>query len=262
VGEEGDVIGEHAGVVFGVDADADGVVWAEVSGDEAESISGVVVAGRQDLVVDGGAGKGRDDFDRDAAVFLVEPFLGASDVLGVVVATGGVVVRAHVVVDVEAGVLGPAEDAWIVAGDTGGQSGIADHGEGGRDFPGLSLGEKVVHEAAVDVAGQGAPFDGVSNALLDRTELGAGLGEPLDSAAFVPLFHEDAHDVVVGAGDEGIDAERLRFAEDSLDAVEGEVVHHAVVGVASLVREATERITPEDEAGDRQVTDCDAIKGH
>ena len=182
------------------------------------------------------------------------------DVLRVVRARGGVVVAAHVVVDVEVP-LGPLEDRGHVAGDPGLHAHRPDEGDGARHLAGAALGHEVIHHAAVDVAGDGAAARGPAHAGLGVPDLRAGLGEPLELPAVVAVFEQHAHDVEVGAGDEPGDAEPLGLEERLLDPGHRVVVDHPLVALEALVREAAEGVRAEQQPREPQVADRRRVHG-
>ncbi len=159
----------------------------------------------------------------------------------------GVVVGAQVVVHIQV-LLRPAEHIRVVARDAGEQAGVSDNLDGRRHLIQIPLREQVIHDSPVDVACHRAARDCAPRAGLGRTDLRAGLGEPLDLPAFAPVLEQKADYVIVRAGDERVNAQRLRLADGVLDPLRREPALHPQVNLGALVGEAAERIASEDEA--------------
>ena len=125
--------------------------------------------------------------------------------------------------------------------------------QGRLDVVHLPGGESVVHHPTVQVTGFGVIGAGALDAHGVATDFRAGLGEPLQGSALVPVFKQHTHDVEIGAGDNGIDAQYFAIAQGLFDAGVGEVMAHVPVNLGRLVREPAEWVTADNKAADRGI---------
>ena len=109
------------------------------------------------------------------------------DVLGVLVAVCGIVIGAHVEIDVEI-FLRPLEDFRIVTRHAGGKPRFAYPFDRGRNLVKPVVRQKIVHHATMNVSRRRAALNGILDAAGYRLHFGACLGEPLDRAALVTVF--------------------------------------------------------------------------
>ncbi len=88
------------------------------------------------------------------------------------------------------------------------------------------------------------------------------LGDPLDLAAFVPVFPQNAHDVMVRSADVGHDPQFLGLSVGLLDTGRRIPVYHFLIAFVALVREAREGVAADDQAADGEFTDLDCADIH
>ena len=117
----------------------------------------------------------------------------------------------------------------------------------------LFCGVPVIDHAAVDIGAACAQFDGCAEPFapgIGFAALDAYLREPLDAAAFIPVFFEESHDVVVCASKEGVDAEFFGLSPGVFDAAGGVIIGHFFAAFSGLVRKSAERVAANTEARD------------
>jgi hypothetical protein len=105
-----------------------------------------------------------------------------------------------------------------VAGDAGQHAFLAYHVNHSGNLAKSLLGKQEIHDAAMNVTGYCTHRGCAVDAGFVLADLWASLGEPLKLAALIPVFEQEPHDVVVGARDPRVDAERFRLAQGLLDS--------------------------------------------
>ncbi len=192
------------------------------------------------------------------AVFFKEPFRHAGYMLRPVIAMGGVVIGAHVVVHVEM-LLGPANDVGVVGGDTGLHPPVPNHPDHRRNLVQLALGVKKIHDPAVNVTSLRAAVRRSRHTRRVIAHLGAGLGEPGNGAPLIPILQKHAHDMVIGSRNHGRHPEVFRVAQGVFDRPGGEITAHFLIPLDALVREAAKRIAAHDKAADLYIANLDTV---
>ena len=244
-----------SGLSLRKEADEGHVVFAHGFAHGFKGFEDGFVAACEDFVVYDGAGDGGDDVEHFGAVFFF-PFFAFVTVVRAARAIRGVVIAAHLEVGGEV-----VAHPFVCCGLMGCKSRCdARIGHGVECFvkivP-LFCGIPVIDYAAVDVGAACAQFDGCAEPFapgVGSAAFDADLCEPLDAAAFIPVFFKEAHDVVVGAPKEGVDAEFFGLSPGVFDADRGVIIGHFFAAFSGLVREPAERVAANTEARDADAT--------